>query len=370
MAESVRRELPSQPNAQPTRAVTLLRCGPLSSIGPPFFWLVAVAASLVLAIACANLGSLMLVRDRSREHLAATQVALGASAWRLMRAGLIETALLGLAGTAISLPGHQLERRGGWLDSAARLQPYAVSVWDTRVLAVCACYRRCLHRDCRGVSELANCAGGCARCASARDGLGTVRPVEGRPRSTDRGVGLERHARRGGDHDRSKPRDRFDDGSRLRAERPLQRQPELAARDGGWRTIPSGIAGRRCTELVARCRGGGRRRYQPDQRRPRDGALGPGLRETSRWQVTSGFFDTMGMRVLAGRHMSAREVASDAPVGVLSEAGLRMVWPASARTTRLEGRCALPVSDRTVVGVVSDVRESSMLRRRLRSMCP
>ena len=88
-------------------------------------------------------------------------------------------------------------------------------------------------------------------------------------------------------------------------------------------------------------------------------ALGPGLRETSRWQVTSGFFDTMGMRVLAGRHMSAREVASDSPVGVLSEAGLRMVWPdvrpddAIGRPLRFAGE-----RDRTVVGVVSDVRAS------------
>ena len=134
LAESVRRELPSQPNAQPTR----IHLAPLRSVlfnrYTSFLWLIAGAASLVLAIACANLGSLMLVHNRSREHLAATQVALGASAWRLMRAGLIETALLSLAGTAVSLLVIN------WTDAAARsiLPPvfsrYAASVWDTRVL--------------------------------------------------------------------------------------------------------------------------------------------------------------------------------------------------------------------------------------------
>ena len=134
LAESVRRELPSPPNAQPTR----MHLAPLRSVlfdrYTSFLWLITGAASLVLAIACANLGSLMLVRNRSREHLAATQVALGASAWRLMRAGLVETALLSLAGTAVSLLVIN------WTEAAARsiLPPvfsrYAASVWDTRVL--------------------------------------------------------------------------------------------------------------------------------------------------------------------------------------------------------------------------------------------
>jgi hypothetical protein len=67
----------------------------------------------------------------------------------------------------------------------------------------------------------------------------------------------------------------------------------------------------------------------------------------------------MNMRVLAGRHLSPSEVDSDAPVGVLSESGLRLVWPglrageAIGKTLRFPGE-----QPREVVGVVSDVRSS------------
>jgi hypothetical protein len=50
----------------------------------------------------------------------------------------------------------------------------------------------------------------------------------------------------------------------------------------------------------------------------------------SRWQVTNQHFDAMGMRLVAGRTMTATEVRDQASVGVLSELGLRLVWPGIA----------------------------------------
>ena len=66
-------------------------------------WVLMGSIGVVLLIACANVANLLLVRAEGRHHELTICAALGASPWRISKEFLMESAVLGMAGSAFGL---------------------------------------------------------------------------------------------------------------------------------------------------------------------------------------------------------------------------------------------------------------------------
>src|SRR5262249_12679311 len=64
-------------------------------------WALMAAVMILLAVACANVGGLLLIRGAARAHDVAVRRALGATRAHVLRLGVAEAALLGAASAAI-----------------------------------------------------------------------------------------------------------------------------------------------------------------------------------------------------------------------------------------------------------------------------
>jgi predicted permease len=66
-------------------------------------WVIMGTLGIVMLITCANVANLLLVRTEARQQELAIRAALGAGWWRLVRALLLESAMLGIFGGALAI---------------------------------------------------------------------------------------------------------------------------------------------------------------------------------------------------------------------------------------------------------------------------
>lgn len=328
-----------------------------------YTWVVILAASLVLLMCCANLASLMLVRARSREHHTALHLALGASRYRVIRGALFESLLLAGVGTVTALVAVV------WTHGALRafvptiFRRYAADPTDLRVLVfsllatvVCALIAGVgpvLRTTSASLGAVLRQGGGRNASGGRRGGalvlaaeaFIAVLLVSGAAMTGRSLIGLMRV-------DLGFERE----GLHFVGVQYAPLSPDPAVR---FRQFSEALVTLRSTP--------GLRAVAAADVLPISGARGnrfvPGDNDSQTWRITDGFVDTMGMALLAGRDFTAEEVSTGAAVSMLSELGLKRVWPevtardAIGRVLRVEGR---PPTQ--VVGVVGDVRGSGAAR--------
>jgi putative ABC transport system permease protein len=326
-----------------------------------YTWVVILAASLVLLMCCANLASLMLVRARSREHHTALQLALGASRYRVIRSALLESLLLAGVGTVTALVVVV------WTHGALRafvpaiFRRYAVEPTDVRVLGfsllatvVCALIAGVgpvLRTSSASLGAVLQRSGGRSASAGRRGGalvlaaeaLIAVLLVSGAAMTGRSLMGLMRvdlGFEREGLHFVAVQYDPFPPD-------PVVRFRQFNEALVSLRSTP-GLRAVAAADVLPIMGAAGNR------------FLGNG---SQTWRITDGFVGTMGMSLVAGRDFTAREVSTGAAVSMLSELGLKRVWPgvtardAIGRVLHVEGRAPTQV-----VGVVGDVRGSGAAR--------
>jgi macrolide transport system ATP-binding/permease protein len=110
-----------------------LQKGETDSLRPQVLAL-TLSAGFILLIACANLAGLTLVRMLRRNSEVATRLALGASGWQIQKQFWIENLLLALGGGAVSVGVGSLALRGLLLMLPEHFLPVANVPLDGRVL--------------------------------------------------------------------------------------------------------------------------------------------------------------------------------------------------------------------------------------------
>jgi putative ABC transport system permease protein len=332
---------------------------------------VLLAASVgMLLIACANLANLLLARALARRRELAVRAALGAGSERLVRQLLTESLVLAGVGGVL---GVLLASAAGPL--VARLAPTSLPIAETPTV---------------NPSMLAFAAALTVATALAFGVLPALRA-----RRDAVGSGLKEDARAGTSRRTERLRallvagevaasvtlligcglliralwkiQQVDPGFRpagvvtLTTSLPLPKYGETARRTqfydrvlSGVRALPGVASAGYGTSLPMVWRGG-----IWGVTLPQEPADSPDGRPVSVRYVTPGFFEAMGIPLRAGRGVADSDTSRSLFVAVVSQSLVRAMWP---RENPIGKRIRVAVDERTVVGVVGDVRVRGLER--------
>ncbi len=351
--------------------IQLLKDSLLGDIGKTL-WVLLGAVVIMLAIACANVANLFLVRADGRRQELAVRAALGAGWARLARELLLESTLLGLAGGALGLGLAYAGLRALVASELAQLpRTHEISI-DLSVLAFTL-----------GISLAAGLLFGLAPVFQyARPQVATGLRGGGRSLTGSR----ERHRIRGllvtvqvalalvllvgsGLMIRTfQALHRVDPGFSGASELETVRigipntqvsDPENVIRMEEailrrMETIP-GVARVGAINVLPLEGGSANPVYTADQP-PAEGKLPPVRHFKS---ITPGYLSAMGSRLVAGRDLSWNEIYNKAPVALVSENMAREYWrdPRAAIGKRIR---SITGDWREVIGVVADLRDNGI----------
>jgi putative ABC transport system permease protein len=341
----------------------------------PLFVVLAVVA-VVLLIACANVGNLLLARGISRRQELSLRVALGARRGRLVRQLLVESLVLAAIGAALGLIVAGWGRRGlvAQLPAGIGPPPELDLSFDWRVLAfttvvglvtatlfgVAPALRAtrvapldALRHHGRAAASGASLSGGLVIAQIALSlalvvAAGLLVQTFARVASVPLGFDRDRVLLVVVDSQRvpiqAADRTRFFQ----QVVDAVTRVPGVAHAAGSMFTPVSGTVSRMRLEV------------------PGGAALTERESVSLRHFITPGWFATYGTPIHAGRDLDERDTAASQPVVLVNEAFVRRFFPGGNAVGRTvtTARNDLPVGTRTIIGVVGDATYSSLREER------
>ena len=333
-----------------------VRLAPLADVvvGPArrSLWLLFAATGLVMAAACANVATLLLIRVTRRTREVVTRAALGAGRFRLVRQFLAESLLLALAG---GLVGAAIARAGTTVlvASGAAKIPRAHEValdWQTFLFLLVSLVMVAVLF---GLAP-ALAAGRADARAALNEGGGRTTAGRGQARMRDGLVVMEvafafmlacaavlviREVAR---------LRNVDTGIDATNVLTLHLTPRAAAQD--YQAIEQRVAG------IAGVRAAGFTQLLPLQNWGWDAdftipGADPATRPTAGLRyVTPGYFDALGIPIIRGRSFTANDDTDSRPVILINKALARRYFPD-------EDPVGVQTDRGTIIGVAGDVRQ-------------
>ena len=329
-------------------------------------WLLGVAA-IVLLIACANVGNLLLARGLDRRRDTAVRLALGTSRGRILRQALMESALLAAIGGALGLAIAQgggralhaaLVADGEWTGAIADPRVLGVTALATFAAAMLSGIVPALHAI-RRTDVASQLRGGSRQGAFRRSRLSAMLLVMQVALSVMLlaaagwfvvSVHRVRGLRMGFEPARVLYVRLEMRGESLEPDESAQLRERLLARARGLVGI----------EAAARTLN------VPFRRTMTKNLFVAGIDSVARLgrfdlqAVSPGYFHTMGTRILAGRPIGDEDRAGGPPVIVVSRSMARALWPGRDALGQCVNVLRETASCRTVVGIAEDIRGRSL----------
>lgn len=345
--------------------------------------LLLVAAGLVLLIACANVGNLLLARSAARAQEISMRIALGARRSRLVRQLLTESLVLATAGGVLGMglaysvvlalqgivPPTVLERSRGSLaiDESVLMFSLAITVLATVIFGVGPAMRLSGAASTVSLGGTTRRSTGSQRDRRVRSALVIVETALSLVLLIGAGLLMNSFWRL----------QRVDPG--FQSDRLLTFRialPEYEYRD---RLVPAGDTfvweGRQVPqffdELLRRLQGTpgvtgaaasgyapltGENNSASFQKEGADWVDGAGRVRTAYFRpVSANYFRTLGVPLLRGRELTDRDLQGAPPVAIINETMAKQHWPGEDPIGR-RFRTSPQMPWRTIVGVVSDVR--------------